>query len=86
MRLQLPVATNVIFRLLNLLQCRINSSMIACNYYYFFFVYKRLYIRVKTIIKAVIKMLNVTKESVTVQETLLAMDSIVEVILSNDIL
>ena len=32
------------------------------------------------------KMLNVTRESVTVQERLLAMESIVKVILSNDIL
>ena len=46
---------------------------------------KRLYIRVRRM-KIVIKMLNVTKESVTVQERLSATESIVEVILLNDIL
>ena len=59
--------------------------MIVCNYYYYFLLCKRLYIRVRRM-KTVIKMLNVTKESVTVQERLLATESIVEVILSNDIL
>ena len=41
--------------------------MIVCNYYYYFLLCKRLYIRVRRM-KTVIKMLNVTKESVTVQE------------------